>query len=163
MASSSVIPLSFAPLPVRRLCLGKRAASPSSWTQGTGPFPDLASTPPKQRFTGGRGSSSLVERVELHRQKIAVEVPYRAEETSCLEILEQELKKKKNGLPRHGCRRCRACSHDRPCAVHCRQQFSVAQFVALFVLVGSNKNHFWFKSEETCQSQGSPLKRAWSL
>ncbi|KAI6286856.1 hypothetical protein MCOR07_009343 [Pyricularia oryzae] len=56
MASSSVFPLSFAPLPVRRLCSGKRAASPSSWTQGTGPFPDLASTPPKQRFTGGRGA-----------------------------------------------------------------------------------------------------------
>lgn len=87
-------------------------------------------------------SSSLVERVELHRQKIAVDVPYRAEETSCLEILEQELKKKKKWLAETWLSSLPACSHDRPCAVHCRQQFSVAQFVALFVLVGSNKNHF---------------------
>ncbi|KAL5915605.1 hypothetical protein ACKVV7_008175 [Pyricularia oryzae] len=62
MASSSVFPLSFAPLP----------------------YPAQATLYWRSR------SSSLVERVELHRQKIAVDVPYRAEETSCLEILEQE-------------------------------------------------------------------------
>ncbi|QBZ62900.1 hypothetical protein PoMZ_11789 [Pyricularia oryzae] len=81
MASSSVFPLSFAPLPSRLPIFVDAGYRPVS---GPRQYPAQATLYWRSR------SSSLVERVELHRQKIAVDVPYRAEETSCLEILEQE-------------------------------------------------------------------------